>query len=274
MANDVTQERIRRALQGVLLPLARTLLRCGVSYTEFAELAKRAFVDAASTDYGVRNRPTNMARVAVMTGLSRKEVGRIRSQSRRKVQDQPHGITLPAAVLNEWHTNRRFSDRFGTPMILPYSGKGATFSALVRIVSRDSPPGAMRRELLRGGAIRTIRGRNLMATKRYFVPDSADEKVLVGLELGLRRLAETVEFNSNPENFGASRFQRFVEGPQIRTGSLMEARKAVQSMLTTFSVRIDDCMASFGEVQPKHSRRNTRACRLGVGLYYFDESPE
>ena len=78
---DVTQGRIRTVLFGLLLPIARILLRCGVGYTEFADLAKRAFVEAASADYGVRNRPTNIARVAVMTGLSRKEVSRIRTES-------------------------------------------------------------------------------------------------------------------------------------------------------------------------------------------------
>ena len=100
MSADITQERIRKVLAGVLAPLARTLLRCGVSYTEFAELAKRAFIDAASKDYGVRNRPTNIARVAVMTGLSRKEVSRIRGERKTSRKKSAMSVTLPAAVLN------------------------------------------------------------------------------------------------------------------------------------------------------------------------------
>ena len=52
--------------------------------------------------------------------------------------------------------------------------------------------------------------------------DSADEKIIVGLELGLRRLAETIAYNSDREKRGAIRFQRFVEGPQIRTDDLPE----------------------------------------------------
>ena len=97
MSDDVTHERIRKVLAGVLAPLARTLLRCGVSYTEFAELSKRAFVDAASKDYGVRNRPTNIARVAVMTGLTRKEVSRIRREGKKGRARSQLDATLPAA---------------------------------------------------------------------------------------------------------------------------------------------------------------------------------
>lgn len=275
MANDVTQERIRNALSGVLFPLARTLLRCGVGYSEFAEIAKRAFVDAASRDYGVRNRPTNTARVAVMTGISRKEVGRIRRVAKRDQPSRVSAVTLPAAVLNSWHSNRAYSDRSGVPKVLPFSGKAVSFSSLVRSISRDIPPGAMRRELMRGGAVREVGRNQLVAVKRHFVPDSADEKILVGLELGLRYLAETIEYNSNTERPGGGRFQRFVEGPGIRKSDLPIVKKEIESLLVRFSLAIDDHMAPFGATAIRLRRyAKQRPVRVGVGLYYFDDADD
>ena len=80
MQNDI-QRQILGAILLVLKPLARALLRAGVGYREFSEIAKTAFVETATVDYGLRGRPTNISRVAVMTGLTRKEVRRIRTKS-------------------------------------------------------------------------------------------------------------------------------------------------------------------------------------------------
>ena len=269
MTADVTQERIRKVLAGVLAPLARTLLRCGVSYTEFADLAKIAFVDAASSDYGVRNRPTNVARVAVMTGLSRKEVSRLRNASRRTRRSNQSQLTLPAAVLKAWFTDARYLERNGLPKVLPFGGAPNSFSALVRSISRDIPPGAMRQELLRAGAVRRVDRSRLVPAKRYFVPDSADERVLVGLELGLRRLAETIAFNSGKNGKGMPRFQRFVEGPLIPERELPRIRHELQETLSKISLQVDDHLSkATGE---KKQLRN-RGVRAGVGIYYYDES--
>ena len=74
----------------VLKPIARILLRYGIGFREFAEVAKSAFVDVATAEYGIRGRPTNISRVAVMTGLTRKEVRRLRDQ----LQDADQAYTI------------------------------------------------------------------------------------------------------------------------------------------------------------------------------------
>ena len=71
---NTMQRQILNALLVALRPLARALLRAGIGYREFAEISKSAFVDIATKDYGLRGRPTNISRVAVMTGLEAAEV--------------------------------------------------------------------------------------------------------------------------------------------------------------------------------------------------------
>jgi hypothetical protein len=275
MAADYTQERIRRVLIGLLASIARVLLRTGVTYSEFARLAKQAFVDAASDEYGVRNRPTNFSRVALMTGLSRKEVSRMR-RSGPKAQEKPVIVTLPAAVLNAWHTHQKYSDREGNPKVLPFSGSGVTFSALVKSVTRDVPPGAMRQELLRVAAIRRVERSGLLPTRRFFVPDSADERIVVGLELGLRRLADTVEYNSSP-NRRLPKFQRFVEGPTLFAENVPEIRRELERMLADFSTTVDDYLSKVGrrlEIDRPKARSRGKPIMTGIGLYYFDSRPK
>lgn len=275
MKADLTRERIRKVLMGVLLPLARTLLRCGVSYTEFADLSKRAFVEAASADYGVRNRPTNIARVAVMTGLSRKEVSRVRKESRKPKFRASTSVTIPAAVLNEWHTNPKYVERSsGAPKVLMYSGRGHTFSSLVARVTRDIPAGAMCRELLRAGAIQLISGKKMVPLKRDFIPDAAGEKVMVGLELGLRRLVETVALNSDPSRQAARHFQRFVESPPIEVKYFEYLRPLIHERLLGLSEELDDLMSfqakALRKKKPSSMSVDALGC-IGVGIYYHEE---
>jgi hypothetical protein len=66
------------ACERFALPLARMLIFLGIGYKEFSEVLKKAFVEAATRDYGLRGRPTNTSRVAVFTGLTRKEVKRLK----------------------------------------------------------------------------------------------------------------------------------------------------------------------------------------------------
>ena len=62
----------------LLRPLVRVLLKNGVSYGEFTELAKQSFVMTAELDYRPDSRKQSVSRIAMMTGITRKEVSRIR----------------------------------------------------------------------------------------------------------------------------------------------------------------------------------------------------
>jgi hypothetical protein len=76
----VLKDQIIESCRYLLLPLVRFLLKQGVTFAEFAELAKEAFVLVAREDYGVQGRPTNNSRVAMLTGISRREVSHIRDR--------------------------------------------------------------------------------------------------------------------------------------------------------------------------------------------------
>ncbi len=68
---DKIKQQVLDAFLLLMRPIVRILLRYGVGYREFAEVTKTAFVDVSSSDFGLRGRPTNISRVAVMTGLTR-----------------------------------------------------------------------------------------------------------------------------------------------------------------------------------------------------------
>ena len=65
------------AVARLLKPLVRVLLRNGVSYGTFADIAKRQFVEVARNEFSIQGRKQSLSRVSVITGLTRKEVARV-----------------------------------------------------------------------------------------------------------------------------------------------------------------------------------------------------
>ena len=140
--------RLLRACHAFLAPVARLLLRAGVNFREFEDIAKLAFVATAIDEYGLRGRPTNNSRVSAMTGIPRKEVSRIRAE-RRVLEAEPRSELSPLGdVLHQWNTDPEYLDDRGCPLPIPADGTAPSFSELVRKCAGDLPPGAIRVELL------------------------------------------------------------------------------------------------------------------------------
>ncbi len=69
---------LQSACRDVLRPLASMLLKCGMTWKGFSDISKSVFVEVASAEYGIDGRPTNVSRISILTGISRKEVKRQR----------------------------------------------------------------------------------------------------------------------------------------------------------------------------------------------------
>src|SRR5690606_15029630 len=143
------RKRIFVACYSFLVPIARFLLRSGVSFREFSEIARLAFVQVASDDYGKRGRLTNISRVAAMTGIARKDVRRVRLLGENYLQDPRTRLSPLGDVLQAWSTNHDYLDSNGRPRPISYSGEQCSFEALVQLCAGDVPAGALKVELLR-----------------------------------------------------------------------------------------------------------------------------
>src|SRR6185436_10670070 len=115
-----------------LKPAIHVLLRCGVTWKEFAELAKTTYVEVATERFGKRGRATNVSRTAVLTGLARREVRKQREQLEHAPEPLPGYVTKACLVLTAWHLHPEFLDKNGKPLLLPLEGEDATFESLMR----------------------------------------------------------------------------------------------------------------------------------------------
>lgn len=261
--------RLRAALLGALRPLAAMLLRFGIGYREFAEVARAAFVDAATAEFGVRGRPTNISRVAAMTGLTRKEVRRLRALAAAGTATGPG--TVPAEVLHRWHTDPRYLAHHGVPLELPFEGTGPSFAGLVRACAGDLPAGAIRAELRRIGAVEETPSGALRPVRREVVPATAMDAMLEGFATGLRPVTLTVGWNAAAAGSGGHRrFQRAVTSRHVPLARVAEAEALLRGRLTTWTEEVDDYLAGVEQL-PTADETEVPTVTLGIGMYYFEE---
>ena len=269
------QERVIAATVACLRPFARVLLRCGISYRQFAELAKRAFIEEALAERGSRGRKANTSRVSVRTGVSRKEVARFRAMiaenSGRSDADRvglAHFSGHAARVLQVWHSDARFIDQTGQPMDLLYSGEGDTFVSLLRIAGGDVPPGAVRAELLGAGAIVELESGMLRVLKRHFVPGDLDEKLVFGLTHILLPVLEGLSRNTRP-GITEPWVQRLAYSRRLQPSATPLFRHIARERSGAFVQSIDDWLVAH---EVDQEAKGAHAMSVGVGVFYFEDT--
>lgn len=265
------QEKIKQqvlsAFQLVFRPIVKILLRYGISFSEFAETAKLAFVDVSSSEFGIRGRPTNISRVAVMTGLTRKEVRRLRN----KLDNDDDGVEVKstpiAKVLTCWHSEKDFLDEDGRPAALPFAGEKKSFSELVKRFGGDVPPGAMRTELKRVGSVEEDPDGRLRVVRRILVPDDKTDYLVTALVHSVYALLSSVESNANPKGTYIPQFT--THSLAIRGEDLPRLRRISHERLSDLASSFDDLFSAYASVADKEDQSDGQA--VAVGLFYFEE---
>jgi hypothetical protein len=139
---------VRAFAFNVVKRLAALLLPLGFGLGEFLQTAKGAFVAAAAEHIAARGDRVSTSRIAALTGLSRADVSKIRSN--RSNDPRGAGKQRTARVMHGWFSDREFVDSNGNPKPLRLDAS-SSFERLVRRFSGDVPPRAILQELLAAG---------------------------------------------------------------------------------------------------------------------------
>lgn len=267
---EKTKQLVLDAFQLMLRPVVRILLRYGIGYREFAEVTKTAFVDVASADFGIRGRPTNISRVAVMTGLTRKEVRRLRD----KVSEGDGAVIVKSTplvdVLHQWHAQTEFTDSNGRPLPLPFSGGEKSFTGLVRKFGGDIPAGAMRTEMKRVGVVEEEESGLLRVTQRAFRPDTDHENLVTLLAHSAYPLLCNIEFNTNPEREDDRWAHRVAFTQSLRSQDTKQLRRIAKDRIADFAENVDDILIAYESLQDDVDAERSENV-VAVGIFYFEE---
>jgi hypothetical protein len=260
---------IARAVRTLLRPLARILLRNGVPFATFCEHAKQAYVDAAA-EFAVPGRKSSISRIAVVTGLTRKEVSRLLKTNDRESAPVER-YNRAARVVSAWVREATFRDARGRPAALPADGR-CSFAELVRRHGGDVPSRAVLDELARVGAVAHTRDGRLRLAARAYVPRSGEEEKLAILGTDVADLVSSIDHNlvCAPE---AAFFQRKVAYDNLVAPCLPELRGRARRRSQALLEQLDGFMARHDrDANPK--ARGDAGNRAVLGIYYYEEPVE
>lgn len=199
----------------ILRPLVRILLRNGVNFLEFAEVAKAAYVEVAAMDFPVADRRMSQSRIAIVTGLSRKEVARVIADEGKdhSVEDESK-FNRVIRVLAAWHMDSEFTGPYGIPLELEFENDPGkpSFQTLVRKYSGDMPARAMLDELLRVGIVHQDNVTGLLKVLgRTYIPEKLSLESIDHVAKVVSHLAETLDNNVRTDATQTRLFERTVE---------------------------------------------------------------
>jgi hypothetical protein len=267
--NDKHVRPLYAAVLRLLRPLIRILLRNGVSFGTFADLAKWVYLDVATKEFGISGRKQSISRVSVITGLSRREVMRVRQLPRPDVSAVTERHNRAARVIAAWRRENEFLDAAGHPLALPMEGRGPTFGDLVRRFSGNVPPRAILDELTRVGAVEELKDGRLCLRARAYIPKSTDAGRLHLLGTDVKLLLSTIDHNLNPGPSGPL-FQRKVAYDNLPREVLPQFRRQFAEKAQALLESADRWLAQ-RDRDATPSVEGTGRHRAGFGIFFFEE---
>ena len=266
------QHRLEKALNTAVLrllrPLVRVLLRNGVPFGAFSDLAKAVYVDIAARDFPIAGRKQSISRVSVLTGLSRKEVLRVQRLGTPEDHTIADRYNRAARTISGWVRDRDFADVTGAPSALPIDGATASFSALVKRYGGDVPMRAVLDELLRVGALERLEDGRVHLLTRAYVPGTGEEEKLDILGRDVAELISTIDHNLR-EDRPYPLFQRKASYDNLPQETLPDLRALIARRGQELLEELDDWMAAHDrDLNP--SVAGTGRKRASIGVYYFE----
>lgn len=265
-----THAAVLAACRHLITPLARLLLRYGIGYREFSEVCKSAFVDVASKDYGIRGRPANLSKVAVITGLSRKETKKIRDEIVTESGLKPsQGLNPPSTVLRGWYSDPLFLSSLGKPLSLAVDGKSPNLTDLVRRYAGDLPAGAVILQMERIGLVERTKSRRYRPVGNSFIPPNVNGQLFASGASSIHNLISTIAHNAAPDNKNAPRFERYAWSNYLPEGLAKRFQDLVADRGQSF-LEFFDAWLKKNEKPISIAEHKKSGTEIGVGVYFYD----
>ncbi len=265
------QKTFTKALLKILKPLARIALQHSISYGPFSEVVKQAFVQAAYEDFSIKNRKQTISRVAVLTGLTRKVVKRLKEGTAAPDYQLARRYNRAARVIAGWRRDPAFLTSRGEPADLPFVSEGeeVSFSMLAKYYSGDIHPRAILDELLRIKAVAEIAGGYIRLQEEIYLPHDDQEMKLNILGTDVAYLINTIAHNLEADPAKAL-VQRKVLYDNLPPESLASIRQHVRMHAQKLTDHLDKYLSGLDRDTNSDVKGSGRYT-AGVGIYYFEE---
>jgi hypothetical protein len=269
-----TKASLRTALLKLLWPVVNLLIKNDMSHGEFSEIAKESYVFVAHNDFAIPNRKKTYSRVAVLTGLSRKEVVRLLKGEDSTLSSPKIRNNRAARVVTGWLNDPDFLDAAGNPRILPLrvglvKRAGLTFADLVERYSGDITARAILDELTRLNIACIKDQHSVCLEKAGFIPDLNDAESIDILFNCAGNLLKTGVFNITDAKQQDKRYQRQLTHFDVPQSIAEEFKAYSEKRSQDLLLELDKWLATKDSSNAPNTEN--RISSIGVGIYYFED---
>lgn len=173
-----TPPSIIRALEQCLKPIARLCIHFGIDHRHISEMLKAAFVSVAKEEFRVNGKSQTDSRIALLTGVHRKDVRRLLGRAPEKTTGHQQGLV--ANLIAQWLGTPELLNQDGEPKPIPrnpHPDYKISFISLAETLTNDIHPRALMDECLNRGIIKfTDDGMVHLIVESLIPADDLDEK--------------------------------------------------------------------------------------------------
>lgn len=277
MPREDVQEALLRGAVAAIRAYARRLLDAGVTFGQLQTALRHLFVEIAADEIGRSGGTPTDSRIAILTGINRKEVRRIRSAG-RQTPPRVFSRSLVASLISRWTTDARSTDAAGRPLPLPYDApRGPSFVGLVRKITADLHPRALLDALIGTGAAVLREGDVVALTRTAYIPQRGRPEALAMLADDPPQLIETMLYNVLADGEEA-RLQQKLAYDNIGSDGLARLQTSLRREVERFLKRANVLLMRHDRDRTPRAPGGKRTA-AGIGVYYFEaphqrESPQ
>lgn len=256
-----------QALRRVLRPIIRLMIRHGIRYDEFADVARGAYVESAVRDgVGAIAHPTR-DQIAWSTGISRQRVDHYIDDDIPRPMPVSTPMRIMTELLHRWHTNPNYLDSYGAPLELEVDSpiNDINFRKLVAEVDDDANPELILNGLLETKSVTYSDEGRVRALSRFFIWSQGNVSGIEHVGSALARMIETLEHNLNSTSGDTKRLERSVFADRGLPIQLLPSfHSFAVERASDFLCDVDDWFAQDDSMEKTES-----GPRVGVGVYVF-----
>ncbi|HMS06032.1 MAG TPA: DUF6502 family protein [Burkholderiaceae bacterium] len=263
------------AVAQIMRPLARLMIGHGVQLSIGVELLKKALVDEAAAGYGTADKAGNDSRVAVLTGVHRKDVRRLRDAPVSAVEQAPL-VSVAAAVVACWISHPAYLDASRQPRPLARTPRHAPpgepdFAALVAEVSRDVGARAVLSELQRLGVVAIEDDVFVCLKKTAFVPEDSQRDAFHYLAGGVEDHFAAAVHNLSPALVGSSMLEQSAFSTGLTAAQAQELHDAARRL---WAAALRDFLQAATQAERRSQGLPDADRRVRFGSYFFSGSAQ
>ncbi|MGB2059581.1 MAG: DUF6502 family protein [Alcanivorax sp.] len=269
MSGTSSNTGFHKAVRKLMRPLVRMAIKRGISVNDFYLWLKALYVEEAE-DFTIAGKKQSTSRIALLTGLDRKETARLRKLNQDMdalLQQQTKRTNRAVRAINAWQKEALYCDENGNPKALPLYGDGTSLESLVHQYCGDVTVVTVLGELEQSGLVDLHDDDTVTLKDTSYIPHEDNEELLFLMGQAAHDLLNTSTYNIEQQG-KTSRLQLSVAYNRINPEVIAKLKVLIEADSLELLQKLDRWLDREIDHQEDTGQPQYRA---GVGIYYFEE---